>query len=1026
MTPQERQEFIKLYGFDPSGASSSTASATPTPSFTPQERKEFVNLYGFEPGSPPPPPSVPKPTPQKSGPSPLQRIGNFINEAPAAVGKWGSGAIQSLLDLSAPAKVGQWGQDVISAPVKGVIQGAQPIKEYLDPAGYGKEDFPKMQKAFGQGVPVTAVNLLGLTHMKPAQIILSYLLGGATAAATGQDFHKGGTSQLERLPTISGVLPFTNSAITAAANKVVPSGAPPLIQELVRRSTAGALGVPEGMLINKLLGRPYSIQDVPTDVLINFLAEGAPKTTSEEAIGPKIEAAEGWKPGMKTQFDRALLHNDAETVKKLLPDVPDYYQKQFADRITSTISPPVASYTGGVADLASQAKQYGSADEFSKAIDTDQGGLVDATNRVTKAGFKSIDDFYNKVAKQPTSFTPLIPGKNIPESYGDEIRAAQKGVPQPDSLVPKPPEDQISEQFVKPKPTEDTWLKQKNPLRKESGKIMAEGPVGNEIVMRARAAQHAEHLAITELNNTTKQLGIDKLSDDEWENIRAWRESGGETPLMSPKAAQVAPEIAKLYDKYGEMTEVGMVPNYWKRGLNEEGMKFYQKPENKAELIDLVAKENNLSRADAVAMVDNGMRRGSFEFKRVLPEIPEQYRMSPKEEFVKWEKEVARRVGIIENFGKNDEIIDDLISKVGANKPNESQIKKEAQEYVDRVAGRGIISKSPLDRLNRYLKSAMIFSKINPITSAKNITQGPLNAWARYGASSIPDVIFKSEGDQMIKEIGLDTLNNKIIDGEDATDLTNAWFKGMGMESTENLNKYVSAKATYGQLTRAFDALVANPGNAEAYKTLKEHSMFVNDADLARAIMAKELPDYELKKGILEGVRQQIFYPLTGERPAWATTSEGSVAYIFKTYLTGQMELLANMPKSRQLAYMMAVAPATGIPFFILEKMIAGEKLPDNPAEWFVGAATAGPGTPVDIARSLLLNPYGFAAGGYGQVADILTAGSPRNILKQLVKHNTPFGSKTYNKLFPSLNKRSPTSGPKGPSIPRPKAPGLR
>ena len=55
-----------------------------------------------------------------------------------------------------------------------------------------------------------------------------------------------------------------------------------------------------------------------------------PKPGSTEQI---IESKEGWKPGTKAQFDKAVIDNDRATVEKLLPDVPKKYQTQFKTEI---------------------------------------------------------------------------------------------------------------------------------------------------------------------------------------------------------------------------------------------------------------------------------------------------------------------------------------------------------------------------------------------------------------------------------------------------------------------------------------------------------------------------------------------------------------------------------------------------------------------------------------------------------------------------------------------------------------------
>jgi len=64
----------------------------------------------------------------------------------------------------------------------------------------------------------------------------------------------------------------------------------------------------------------------------------------EQKIGPKIKSytesliASGWSSNaLKAEFDGALLHNDAATVKRLLPKVPDSYKNTFAGTIKDVL-----------------------------------------------------------------------------------------------------------------------------------------------------------------------------------------------------------------------------------------------------------------------------------------------------------------------------------------------------------------------------------------------------------------------------------------------------------------------------------------------------------------------------------------------------------------------------------------------------------------------------------------------------------------------------------------------------------------
>lgn len=57
----------------------------------------------------------------------------------------------------------------------------------------------------------------------------------------------------------------------------------------------------------------------------------------DETIEQIIERKGGWKPGMRTKFDKALMENDKEGVKSMLGKIPAEYEKRFENRIKEII-----------------------------------------------------------------------------------------------------------------------------------------------------------------------------------------------------------------------------------------------------------------------------------------------------------------------------------------------------------------------------------------------------------------------------------------------------------------------------------------------------------------------------------------------------------------------------------------------------------------------------------------------------------------------------------------------------------------
>jgi hypothetical protein len=305
-----------------------------------------------------------------------------------------------------------------------------------------------------------------------------------------------------------------------------------------------------------------------------------------------------------------------------------------------------------------------------------------------------------------------------------------------------------------------------------------------------------------------------------------------------------------------------------------------------------------------------------------------------------------------------------------------------------------------VDPIYRYLKTSMVISKINPTTSLSNELQWHINSWLKYGTEGLKDATFGKEGNTLVKELGLDNLKGKIADEMGAESFSAKWMKAMGMESSEARNYKRAASAAYGAIEKSWEALKKNPADQIAKDALRKHAMFPTDADLAKALSDGTIPDYEMKMGVMEGVRRTIFYQSPGERPVWANSGAGSTAYMFHNYIVSQMQLLADAPLSRQLAYVAVIAPITGLPIMILRKMLRGDPLPEKPEDWYIESATSGPGTPYDVGQASTTPAYllNWLTGGFSSIVETATAS---NKPKAAVRNVLPFGSTIANWMFP-------------------------
>lgn len=602
---------------------------------------------------------------------------------------------------------------------------------------------------------------------------------------------------------------------------------------------------------------------------------------------------------------------------------------------------------------------------------------------------------------------PEKPGISVKSVENPNIPVSSKAIDPVTALVAKlgAPEQKgiLSRIMGKLDPMKEKLAKI-NPLRFETGDVGSRGAAGQELVTRGRRASAQNIIQKGVFKRMNESTGVTKLTEPEQYNFRDVIE-GKATPL-NENVAKLAQTYKQMFDTTAGQTGVDRIENYFPRRLNEAGKEFYKKAANKEELIvKMMAEDPKLDRFTAVKKINEGLGKGAFEKSRILDNVSSALRQKPLEELYQWQNEVARRIGIINEFGANDQIANNLISRMGEGSKYEYDIQRKAETYKDRVAGR-VNQGTEIDPLLGKLKSAMVVSKMNPLTTISNESQGFLSSWLQYGPKGLVDSMFGKGGKEMVRDLGLDLMKGKIGEEVTAEGFATKWMKGIGMEGSEQRGFQRTAQSTQGAITRAFETLKKNPTDAKSMKLLQDHGMFIEKADLARALLNGKIPDMEMKMGLVEGIRQKMFFQTPGERPAWANSSVGSTSYIFKNYLLNQMQLLAKAPLDRQLAYVSVVAPLMGLPVMVLRRIIQGKPLPEGFMDWYMSSATSGPGTPFDLTNmassSDSLNSSFL--GGFSTPAKVVMAGlggSPRNTLKALVEGLAPLQGLYSRRLFP-------------------------
>lgn len=660
---------------------------------------------------------------------------------------------------------------------------------------------------------------------------------------------------------------------------------------------------------------------------------------------------------------------------------------------------------------------------------TSEGGRYDSGyfQRVIKSIREQRDQGYTKteVGKQVSTFGRSDLSQLNKEDFNtiwDFLRTqptqATKGViPQPPVEIPKPvpAQENMLNRIMNKIAGEEARgrIKRFVPFAKESEQVKTLGEPGKELVTRSRRAMAEQMIAQGEFRKINMATGLEKFTLDEKKSLMYSLE--GKAQPINEKVASAVPIYREMFDKWGDRLEIEeKIPDYAPRRFNQFGIQQLLKkgelPTDLNKLVNDLSEKLAMDPLDVRQMLAGGKRKAFFEYERVLDDIPGEYR--DFNAIQEYQRQAARRYGIIQEFGKEEQTARSLINKAaeaGTTIAEQEKYRKLAQDYFDRISGK-TYSFDEIAGVNRFLRNSMIIGKLNPLTSIANNTQGHINAWLREGIPGLKDVMTR-DGGKITKELGLDDLSGmRVGDPVEAGSFANKWMKAIGFTKTEHLNVSRAAAATDGIIGRNWNALKANPQNVAARSQLEKLGMFVEEGKLNEALKVGEIPAEEYAIGIIEGVRQMQFIPMAGERPKFANQPTGRVAWIFHQYLLEQMRLLKDARTHRQIAYLAIIAPLTGIPLGVLRNVITGREQPKNLAEWYKLGYRYGPGTPVELAQPVK-NPYftaSYLLGGYKPPLDVLNAlvsgkleSRPKNVLEQLFRAApVPLGSLLAPRIF--------------------------
>lgn len=139
-------------------------------------------------------------------------------------------------------------------------------------------------------------------------------------------------AQEKRFMSMLGTMMGTTSPV-AGTGEIGKSALP-----WSRRPVESSVHTREG-LIKTLKKRGFETE-------INLKGMSVPEL--KNLLSKSTESGRAWLPGIKKQFDTALLKGDANKIRELLPQVPESYATKFADKISKILSSVTRRTQGGI------------------------------------------------------------------------------------------------------------------------------------------------------------------------------------------------------------------------------------------------------------------------------------------------------------------------------------------------------------------------------------------------------------------------------------------------------------------------------------------------------------------------------------------------------------------------------------------------------------------------------------------------------------------------------------------------------
>lgn len=413
-------------------------------------------------------------------------------------------------------------------------------------------------------------------------------------------------------------------------------------------------------------------------------------------------------------------------------------------------------------------------------------------------------------------------------------------------------------------------------FRSSKGVIEKAGPAGKEIVRRLNTAEgEAANLA----GKATERLQsvMKKLKGAEVDTFADVAE-GKLQPVSALQAnavntwKNIAADVAAKAKQAG--LDIGIRENYFPHQIGEL---------NKADKLlmakDMVANGKFATEAEALQSLEQEIgslargaerRFGNLELPRET-NLP--YNKSPNVLFDYIQKAYGR-IADAKHLGSSDELLYKLASAAGTQGGDTNQIVK----YLDQILGKN----QTQSKIAQKLQSLQTITKLNPVTSAVNLTQN-LSTWLRTDTGTM----FKTLGQVVtnpkkayaiatrVGEITPD-MAKQLEDYAGTGSAAGKWIRLIGMQGTEKFNRVmaVNAGANYAEKL----AKQASKGSEAAIRELQRFG--VNLKDVKNGVLS----DKALKSIARQVSGATQFSTKPGELPYFWRTNIGKVVTQFKSF----------------------------------------------------------------------------------------------------------------------------------------------